>query len=82
MACPKSKPLDDLNAGDDITVITTPPMTFTTRGEFVAVEKHGRRYWLFLIPSGKTVPTGIKTDRLDPNRGGHIRLNRRATTRS
>jgi len=76
MARPRSKPLDDLNPGDRITLIyrmlpDSPKLL--VRGEFRAIEKINGRYWLKILPEDQASVIRIWTVLKE-----HITLHRKA----
>jgi len=76
MARRRSKPLDDLNPGDRITLIyrmlpSAPKLL--VRGEFLAIQKINGRYWLKVQPEGQSTSIRVWTANCE-----HITLHRRA----
>jgi|GEM_PF-6358586 len=76
MARCRSKPLDDLNPGDRITLIYRMlPLApkLLVRGEFLGIEKINGRYWIKIRPEDQAASIRIWT-RLKE----HITLHRKA----
>lgn len=72
MSRPRSKPFDDLNPGDRITLIMHAPMG-TATGTFASIDKCEGRDWLSIAGDAPDEEIAIETHRIK-----YVRLVRRA----